>query len=145
MSVESWKTEFCLNKTDLDQYIGLRSSNLKKHKCFNKTTITTYKYHEKIKWFLVPDKDILSYKIVYDKNSKNQFEVTALTRMLCQMYYNKKAVCQECPLFKSLKKPCYADGMPLDVYVKTGNPEPMIEALSKIQKELPQRNERVNE
>ena len=116
MSVKTWLDEFG-GKTDLEKWIGLREDNIEKHGCY------------------LEDLDLKD-------SEENVFQITGRTCQLCENYYSSTA-CKSCPLYK-IGKYCDDEGSPYRIFAETGNPEPMIQALTRISGELPQRTEKVN-
>ena len=118
MSVQTWLDEFG-TKTDLEKWIGLRKENLEKHGCFLNGSRR------------LEDKEV------------NKLYINGRTCQLCRDYYNDTGKCENCPLDKD-GNGCDNYESPWEIWIRTGNPEPMIQALTRISGELPQRTEKVN-
>jgi len=129
MSYESWKQEF-LTGTDLEKWIGLRPENLEKHGL-------------KFKGKVVIENGKSVFRKVVIENGKSVFRVDGSTCQLCRDNFRR---CYNCPLYQSLgEKYCDDDDdSPYVIFIKTGNPEPMIGALEKIKDKLPKRTEEAN-
>lgn len=124
MSIATWEEEFAqhsakfiaetkgvgpirLIEYDLSYWKGLRKKNLEKHNLEIEEPDTVYDH----------DYD-QSHELLLRKNSA-----------LCQRYLNTESryhTCVSCPIMKSSEAPC---SVPYYEWVKSLNPEPMIEAL----------------
>lgn len=118
----TWKEEF-LTKTDLEKWIGLLPENLIKHNC-----------------------RIVAGGYVLDDDD-NMFDISGETCQLCDYYQNLK--CKSCPLYAVRGMECYRDknedsNSPWQVWSKKHNPRLMIEWLTKIKAELPERTSDVS-
>jgi hypothetical protein len=119
MSLQTWLNEFG-TKTDLEKFIGLRKENIEKHGCF-----------------LNEDCDV-------EDSEGNVFMVNGESCQICDDYFNTEKSCGICPLGK-IERGCYDDISPWRKWKACKDPEPMIEALTQILGDLPQRTEKVNE
>ena len=123
MSLEGWKKEF-LTKTDLEKWIGLRKENSKRHSCWQNIANIV---------------DIQG----------NSFIIGAGTCQLCTNHLTE-GNCGECPLsasrdfFSCDSEMDDENESPFSEFIDNENPEPMIEALTAIKDQLPQRTSEVN-
>jgi len=74
--------------------------------------------------------------MVMDRENLSTFAFNCQTCALCQVYRMEDTVvqpdCTGCPLNEMFGEPCcYSSPDPYAVFVSTGNPQPMIEALTK--------------
>lgn len=133
MSLQTWKEEFYPEKPrksmtekqaiehSIRKWEGLRKTNLKKHKILL--------YH--------------SVHFIEDENDGMYIESESCA--LCKKYLHldkyEANPCEECPLYKSLGKPCDQFKLlgeqtsPYIIWEKTGDPRPMIKALKKLLEE----------
>lgn len=134
MSVESWKEEFMptparMCDTDLDavkharrKWQGLREESLKRHQLEKVDDMLIYRHGgPTIESGQVSDLCKVNYPSI---------EINASTCGLCRIHLRMGTGCDECPLKIMLNDPCYEhDDSPYRVWLDTGDPEPMIEAL----------------
>jgi len=118
MSLKSWKAEFYpvnarfVNSANavahsLQKWMGLKLKNLEKHDIYRLR------------------------RALVDSISGSQLSINANSCALCQVYKNGDT-CVTCPLFTLLKFPCDFTKEPYTIWANTGNPEPMIAALTEI-------------
>lgn len=126
MSFESWRKKFypvtakeaavsdsLAVKHSLQKWVGLRKENLGKH------------------GLELPS---LPGTILFNKSDgAAAFFVNCETCALCHRHYDND--CEGCPLVKN-GTTCFDPGRPYDIFIKTGDAEPMIIALSHLNESL---------
>ena len=139
MSLKSWCKEFypiLAEQTKIEdavahslrKWIGLRSENLAKHGCrVTKRGSTGIPYVEE------PSDECVDWR------TDKAVCITSDTCALCHHYLLEEDdhisnVCERCPLYKHLGKPCdggkfNGERRPYEYWYETLNPEPMISAL----------------
>lgn len=122
MSIQTWMTETC-TATDLEKWQGLDPVIMAKHGVRFGNNITR----------------------IYDIKG-NSFLISNTTCQCCHQYLDFD--CLDCPLYLKLEQQtCDSYALaksPWRIFIKDGNPKPMIDLLTSIKDKLPQRSNDVN-
>jgi len=133
MSMQTWKQEFypeeaydvmnnggddlALVEHSLQKWLGLLPENLEKHGLQKLAQ----------RWGTIAEVDNMVVRFCVDSNSC----------ALCQGYVEKNNHCEGCPLFKHVGERCGDSNTdPFSIWYDTGDPKPMIQALTEVRDAL---------